>query len=226
MVTSERLFDNSEILSPHSEKCKVVPLSIDLEAVDNETVININIDVSGPGVLLVGRLNHYKGVEYLTDAMAEASGTLLIAGEGEHREVLERRVSDKGVEDRIHFLGYVSDEKLAGAYQLADLFVLPSVERSEAFGIVQLEAMARGVPVVNTDLPTGVPWVSKGGQTGLTVPPRDVEALADAIEFLIEDEERRLRYGKQARERVEQKFTRDTMIQRVVDIYDNIQKSH
>lgn len=224
MVTSERLLENSEVLAPHAEKCDVVPLSIDLQTVDDATATDPDLDISGPVVLFVGRLNYYKGVEYLIDAMVEAPGTLLVVGEGERRTVLERRARRKGIADRVKFLGHVSDEELAGAYELADLFVLPSVEPSEAFGIVQLEAMARGLPVVNTDLPTGVPWVSKHGQTGLTVQPGDSKALSGAIETFLEDEDRRHRYGKQARERVEQRFTREEMIRRLVDIYNQIKK--
>lgn len=220
LVTSERLLDHSEILDLYEEKCSIVPLSVDLDTIDAENPPELEIDTSGPVVLFVGRLNYYKGVEYLVDAMEEIEATLLVAGDGERRSALIQRARERGVDDQIQFLGYVSDTKLASAYRTADLFVLPSVEPSEAFGIVQLEAMARGLPVVNTSLPTGVPWVSQDGETGLTVPPRDATALADAVNTLLEEDERRHRYGEQARKRVERLFTREKMIRNIQTIYD------
>ena len=222
LVTSDRLLNHSEILESYEHKCAVVPLSVDLDEIDAEDPPELNIDTTGPVVLFVGRLNYYKGVEYLVDAMEDTEATLLIAGDGEHRSVLKQRARDRGVDDQIQFLGYVSDTKLASLYRAADLFVLPSVEPSEAFGIVQLEAMARGLPVVNTSLPTGVPWVSQDGETGLTVSPRDATALADAINTLVEDNELRRRYGKQARRRVETLFTRKKMLRNIQAIYDQI----
>ncbi|WP_246984023.1 glycosyltransferase [Halorientalis marina] len=218
-VTSQRLLDNSDVLTPYTEKCEVVPLSVDLDAVDTEDPAELDVDTNGPIVLCVGRLNYYKGVEYLIDAMAEVEATLLVVGDGERRTALEQRARERGVTDRVRFLGYLPEPQLAGAYRVADLFVLPSIEPSEAFGIVQLEAMARETPVVNTSLPTGVPWVSQDRETGLTVPPRDVSAMADAITTLLDDDERRQRYAKRARERVEQHFTRDQMLAKVEEIY-------
>lgn len=220
LVTSDRLLDHSEILEPYEDKCLFVPLSVDLDAIDAEDPPELDIDTTGPVVLFVGRLNYYKGIEYLVDAMANIEATLLVAGDGERRSALKQRARDQGVDEHIQFLGYVSDTKLASAYRAADLFVLPSVEPSEAFGIVQLEAMARELPVVNTSLPTGVPWVSQDGETGLTVPPRDAIALADAINTLLEDDELRRRYGKKARKRIERLFTREKMLKKIQTIYD------
>lgn len=220
LVTSERLLEHSAILEPYENKCSIVPLSIDLDAIDAENPTEIDIDTTSPVVLFVGRLNYYKGVEYLVDAMEKIEATLLVAGDGERRSALKQRARERGVDDQIQFLGYVSDTKLSSAYRAADLFVLPSVEPSEAFGIVQLEAMARELPVVNTSLPTGVPWVSQDGETGLTVPPRDAAALAEAINTLLEDDERRRRYGEQARKRVERLFTREMMLEKIQTIYD------
>lgn len=222
LVTSEPLLDYSSILEPYREKCDVVPLSVDLDAIDDEDPTPLDVQISSPVILFVGRLNYYKGVEYLIDAMENINAKLIIAGGGERRTELERRARKRGVDDRTKFLGYVPEEKLASVYHAADLFVLPSVEPSEAFGIVQLEAMARKLPVVNTSLPTGVPWVSQDGETGLTVPPRDATALADAINTLLEDDERRRRYGEQARKRVESLFTRETMLEKIQAIYDQI----
>jgi rhamnosyl/mannosyltransferase len=219
LVTSERLLEQSDILTPYSQKCDIVPLSVDIDAIDSEPTPKLRVDTTGPVVAFVGRLNYYKGVEYLIDAMSDVDATLLVAGDGKRRSALERRASERGVADRVQFLGYVSEDALASVYRTADVFVLPSVASSEAFGIVQLEAMARGVPVVNTSLPTGVPWVSQHEETGFTVPPGDASALAEAITRLLEDESRRLEYGAKARERVEQIFTQEQMIDNVQSIY-------
>lgn len=220
LVTSERLLNHSKILEPHKGKCDIVPLSVDLNAIDSENPSLLDVKATGPIILFVGRLNYYKGVEYLIDAMEEIEATLLVAGDGERKSALKQRARDKGVASQIRFLGYVSDKKLASAYRTADLFVLPSVEPSEAFGIVQLEAMARKLPVVNTSLPTGVPWVSQDGETGLTVPPRDATALSDAINTLLQDDERRQCYGEQARKRVEKLFTHKRMLKKIQTIYE------
>jgi rhamnosyl/mannosyltransferase len=213
-VTSPRLLEHSEHLSPYRGKTSVVPLSIDLDEYGQYD--GPPADLPGapdrPTLLFVGRLNYYKGVEYLLDAMPDVDADLLIAGSGDRRDALEARVDRLGVTDRVHFLGYVEEDRLHACYDRADVFVLPSVEPSEAFGIVQLEAMAYRTPVVNTDLPTGVPWVSEDGETGLTVPPRDADALASAIEALLDDHERRRRYGEAARERVERRFGRERML--------------
>lgn len=220
LVTSEPLLDHSSILKPYRKKCDVVPLSVDLEVIDNEDPTPLDIQISSPVILFVGRLNYYKGLEYLIEAMERIEATLLVAGDGERRSKLERQARERDVDDRIQFLGYVSDKKLVSAYRTADLFVLPSVEPSEAFGIVQLEAMAREVPVVNTSLPTGVPWVSLDGKTGRTVPPRNANALAEAVNELLADDSRRRQYGKQARKRVERLFTKERMIDNVQNSYE------
>jgi len=213
-VTSPRLLEYSDHLAPQREKASVVPLSIDLDEYGQYEGPPIELpgDPDRPTLLFVGRLNYYKGVEYLIDSMPTVDADLLIAGSGDRRDDLETRVDRLGIADRVHFLGYVDEQRLHAYYDRADVFVLPSVEPSEAFGIVQLEAMAYRTPVVNTDLPTGVPWVSQHDETGLTVPPRYSEALADATTELLDDPERRRAYGDRARERVERQFGRERLL--------------
>jgi rhamnosyl/mannosyltransferase len=226
LPTSPRLLEHSAQLGPHAGRCTPVPLSIDVSAfrdrIGNPPDVDLSTDPDRPTLLFVGRLAYYKGVEYLLDAMVAVEADLLVVGDGERREALERRARQRGVEGKVSFLGRVSDETLAGCYAAADVFVLPSVEPSEAFGVVQLEAMATGIPVVNTDLPTGVPWVSPDGETGYTVPPRDAGALADALADLLDDPERRERFGETARARVEARFDRERMIDRVEAVYEDV----
>lgn len=221
LVTSPRLLDHSEVLGPYREKCRVVPLSVDTSTFGppGSAAEAPSMDIDGPVLLFVGKLRYYKGVEYLVEAMAEIDATLVVVGEGERRDALETAAQETGVSERVRFLGHVSEAQLHSWYDAADLFVLPSVEPSEAFGVVQLEAMAYGTPVVNTDLPTGVPWVSKDGETGLTVPPRDSAALATAITNLLDDDERRATYGRAARKRVESTFTQEARIDALIECF-------
>jgi len=214
VVTSPRLRDSSPHLEPFREKCEVIPLSVDPDDYGPGTPRPDAFPVppDEPYVLSVGRLNYYKGIEWLVRAMASVDAPVVIVGDGPRREHVERLAVDLGIADRVHVLGHVDDRTLRYAYASAAAFVLPSVEPSEAFGIVQLEAMASGVPVVNTALRTGVPWVSVDGETGLTVPPRDAGALAGAIDRLLVDPDLRERFGRAARERVAERFTRERML--------------
>lgn len=226
ITTSPHLRDNSPFLEPHSDKTTVIPLSIDLDEYADVTSGESEppILTDRPVVLFVGRLNYYKGVEYLLEAIAEldADATLLLVGDGERRTDLEQRVDELDVGDRVTFLGTVDDEKLQRCYASADVFVLPSVEPSEAFGLVQLEAMAHEIPVINTSLPTGVPWVSLDGETGLTVPPEDADALANALDQLLSNSSLRREYGKNGRTRVESRFSRKRALEDTISVYESL----
>ena len=119
--------------------------------------------------------------------------------------------------DRVTFLGSVPD--LRPYLHAARVFALPSVERSEAFGLVQLEAMACATPVVNTALDSGVPWVSRHGESGLTVPPRDASALAGAVRTLLDDTALAARLGEQGRRRASTELTLARMLEATLDVY-------
>jgi rhamnosyl/mannosyltransferase len=175
-------------------------------------VARIRAAAPAPRVLFVGRFVYYKGVDVLVDAMADCPGTLLLVGEGPLEPQLRQQVRDRGLQDRVQFIGRVSDDELPAYYQAADLFVLPSIARTEAFGVVQVEAMAAGVPVVSTRLPTGVPWVNQHGISGLVVPPGDRRALADAIGRVLTDDSLRSSLGANAAARAEALFASSRMI--------------
>jgi len=213
IVTSPNMRDECDQLTGHRDKAAVIPIGIDPPETAEPR------DLAGRQLLFVGRLVEFKGVDYLISAMADLDATLSIVGKGPARESLERHASAEGVADRVSFEGFVSESRLAALYEAATVFVLPSSGRNESFGIVQLEAMARGLPVVNTALPTGVPFVSVDGQTGLTVPPRDATAIAEAADTLLSDPDRYRRYSANARQRVREQFTRSGMLSATRDVY-------
>jgi rhamnosyl/mannosyltransferase len=224
ITTSPRMLDHSRFLSPHREKCTVVPYGIDVEPFDgaDTTTVDLPGDDDLPVILFVGRLVYYKGLEYLVDALTDVEARLVVVGDGDQRDNLEAQAAAAGVDDRVHFLGEVVGDRLHALYDRGDVFALPSSAPSEAFAIVQLEAMASHTPVVNTDLPTGVPWVSKHGETGLTVPTEDPAALAAALNELIDDPERRKTLGAAGRARVEESFTFETTYDGVIDVYEEL----
>ena len=226
LVASPGLIAGSTVLARHRELCDLVPFGLDLAPFDHADLEEANAvrrRFPGPIVLAVGRLIYYKGFEFLVRALAAlpARATLLVIGEGPLRGQLEAEVHALGLTGQVHFLGNVPDT--IPYYQACDLFVLPSVARSEAFGLVQLEAMACSKAVINTQIAgSGVPFVSRDGETGLTVPPADSAALSAALAKLLEDEALRTRFGQAGRKRVEEEFTAQKMVDRTLAVYHRV----
>jgi rhamnosyl/mannosyltransferase len=222
ITTSPNYARSSPYLQAVLHKCEVIPLGIRVEGflnADLQQVRHIRAQYGAPLLLFVGRLRYYKGLDYLLRAMRDAPGALLVIGSGP-MEAEWRRVSlTSGLAGRVHFLGDVSNERLPDFYHAADLFVLPSSQRSEAYGIVQLEAMAAGLPVIATELETGTSFVNVDGVTGLVVPPRNSTALAAAIMDLVNDPARRRRMGEAGRRRSEQDFSHQAMVDKTIDLY-------
>ena len=225
IATSAAYVETSPVLSDYRHRCHVIPYGIDVarfDCRDSDQVDRIRRRYGPRIVVSVGRLVYYKGVEYLIDAMTGVSGRLLVIGDGPLRPRLERQAIVRNIKDRVVFLGEIQNRDIVPYYHAADVFVLPSVARSEAFGIVQLEAMACGKPVVNTRLDSGVPFVSPHGVTGLTVPPAKPRALADAVNLLLGNAQRRTEFGNAGRRRVREEFTLELMVRRTLDVYDRV----
>ena len=176
---------------------------------------------SAPPVLLfVGRLRYYKGLDWLIRALPQIDARLAVVGIGPMAAEWKALATQEGVADRIAWLGETPDADLPALYHLADLFVLPASHASEAFGLVQVEAMAAGVPCVCTELGTGTSYVNQDGVTGRVVPPRDPAALAAAINDLLADPARRAEMSTAARARVAAEFDLDVMVERVMALYE------
>jgi rhamnosyl/mannosyltransferase len=173
-------------------------------------------------VFTVGRHVYYKGFDVLIDAMAGIDALLVIGGTGPLTESLKRRAAASPACDRIVFAGYIPDEELIGYYDVCDVFTMPSTDRSEAFGLVQLEAMHLGKPIVSTRLGTGVEYVNIDRETGWLVPPGDTQALREAIVRLLGDADARHRLGEAGRERVRAVFTIEKMVQGTLDVYRSV----
>ena len=173
--------------------------------------------------LFVGRLVYYKGCDVLIRAMSKVKyGHLDIVGEGPLKTELTELSEKLGLTDRVSFLGEVADSVLDECFRKCDVFVLPSVEKSEAFGIVQMEAMAYGKPVINTNLKSGVPYVSLHRITGLTVEAKNSSELADAMNWLALHPEVREVYGKAGYERIKEYFSQSNMLKQLFTLYENL----
>jgi glycosyltransferase involved in cell wall biosynthesis len=225
LVTTQEYLNTSATLMPYREKCRVVPYGIDVQQVgrcDAAAVERIRAVHGERIVLAVGRLVYYKGFEYLIKAMSSIQGRLLLIGDGPLRQTLEQLTDRLSLRNRVVFLGELQNEQTLPYYRAARVFALPSIARSEAFGIVQIEAMAAGTPVVNTRLDSGVPAISLDGITGLTVAPRDPGALARAIEELLDNDSLRHGFGGAGKVRAEREFSLRTMKERVLRVYSEL----
>lgn len=175
-----------------------------------------------PLVFALGRLVPYKGFDVLVEAAAKLSpdAVMVIGGGGPQAEALAARIDALGLAERVLLPGRIPDAELAAWLAACDVFCLPSVSRAEMFGIVQLEAMAFGKPVVATDIPgSGVPWVNRHGETGLVVPPGDAEALAAALNALLTDASLRARLGQGGREAVAGRFSPEAVARSLSEAY-------
>lgn len=223
IATSPNYIASSPVLARWKEKCVVVPLGIDPAPFESARDARPRDAHHPVRLLFVGKLRYYKGVNYLLEALRELPRAhLTIVGAGPQARAWRAYAHALGLAERVQFVGEVRDEELPAYYAACDIFVLPASERSEAFGAVQLEAMAAGKAVVCAELGTGTSFVNRDGETGLVVPARDPRALARALARLSDDAELRARMGAAGRARVRQEFTLETMTARVQAVYAQV----
>jgi len=182
----------------------------------------------GPALAFVGQLRYYKGLGLLLDALAalRAQGgpqpRLLVVGRGPMEAEWRAQARAGGLEDQVSWLGNLADAERDRVLAASDVFVLPAVARSEAFGLVLLEAMAAGLPLITTELGTGTSWVNQHEETGLVVPAGDAVALAAAVRRLLEDGRSREAMGARARRRFSASFTAARMLADLDRIYEEV----
>lgn len=232
IASSPDMIEHSEFLRPRAEKCRQIDFGLHVERFAGDDAVRaraaeLRAEYGGrPVVLFVGRLIYYKGADVLVRAMEHVDAELVMVGRGPLEADLRASAVARGIAHRVHFVAPVDDTELAAWYHAADVFCLPSVARSEAFGLVQIEAHAAGTPVVSTRLTTGVPYANLDGVTGLTVEVGDDVSLASALTRLLQDDELRMRLGEQARARALADFTIPRMCAQTAEVYREAMSLH
>lgn len=236
MPTSAPYVEGSAFLKRYPERVAVVPMGLELEAfmqpseAERRQAQELQKKYGVPLWVACGRLIYYKGLHTALEALRDVPGTLLIIGDGPERTSLEKMAANLGVADRVVFVGelpYHMDSRgnaaLVPYYWAATALWFPSNARSEAYGLVQVEAMASGCPIINTQIPgSGVPWVSKDGETGLTVPVNDAVAFAAAANKLWNDKALRDRFAQEGPERARREFESMVMARRWIAHYHEV----
>lgn len=223
VTTSPHYLEGSPWLQSFRTKTAVLPIGVDAVNADGDAVGRLRALAKGRRtVFSVGRLVPYKGFDVLIRAARELPDDYLvvIAGEGELRPELETLIAELGLADKVWLTGRISDAERDAWMFAADVFCLPSVERTEAFGIVLIEAMSAGLPLVATEIPgSGTWWVNAHGDSGLNVPIHDHSAMARAILDITSDPQTHAAFRRHARRRWEEVFTSAGMIDNCLSLY-------
>ncbi|APT76100.1 hypothetical protein LN42_06685 [Marinitoga sp. 1137] len=189
IVTSPNIIKTSPVLRDFKDKIEVVPLFVDTNHFypRKDNVRNKFINNDEKLILYVGRFGRYKGLEYLIESLRflPENYKLLLVGKGKKEKELKDLVKKYNFNNRVIFLNHVKYQDLPFYYSAADVFVLPSIDRGEAFGLVALEAMACGIPVITTELGTGTTYHNINGETGIHVPPKNSKEIANAVNTIV-----------------------------------------
>ncbi len=236
VATSVPYRDSSQPLQEWLDKCKVVPLGVDVERFGS--AIGSQDDKPALQILAVGRLTYYKGFRYLIEAAAQLSRAngprvepgvtgdqapgihINLVGHGDEAEQLKALVASLKLQDRVTFHGILSNDELAQQMADCDCLCLPSIERTEAFGMVLLEAMYFGKATVISDVEgSGMGWVVDDGITGIKVRPADAGALATAFKRLAADRNELAKMGRWGKEKFDQQFEINHAVEGLIKIY-------
>lgn len=222
IASNPNYFRGSNLLDKYMNKIEIIPYGIDVgrfEKVNDTKIKGIKNRYGSAIVLFVGRFCYYKGVTYLIEASKKVDAKFLLIGDGPYKSEIEEYIKRNDLEEKIVLLGEVKEDELPHYYHAADVLVLPSSYRSEAFGIVLLEGMACGLPLITTELGTGTSFVNIHNQTGLVVPPCNAEALGEAMNCILDNKELRFKFAQESKERVKREFSKEKMVERIKNLY-------
>lgn len=228
LCTSPKYYSNNNVLESYLNKTSWLAIGLDRnEILYNEVLYSeiITNKKEHKRIIYVGRFVYYKGLEYLIRAMTllESNSILYLIGSGALEDSMKALVQQLNLSDKVVFLGEVNDNDKFAHIKSGNVLVLPSIYKTEAYGIVQIEAMALGVPVVSTRIEgSGVDWVNEDHISGLTVVPEDFVKLAEALDQILLDNNLYSDLSKGAELRFEKLFTKKIMIDKLILKYRNI----
>ena len=226
--TTPKYLQISPFLQDSSLKKICIPIGIEPMKYDSKAVDRLKKKFDGKKIIFsLGRLVEYKGYQYLIEAASYLSDDfiILIGGNGPLKQSLEYQIQQLGVSNKVKLLGRISDEDLPTFYGMCDVYVLSSIWKTEAFGIVQIEAMSCGKPVIATHIEgSGVDWVNEDGVSGLNVNPKDAKGIAEAINRILKDKEQYEHFSHGARLRYKTLFRKEVMINSCLNLYASLQR--
>lgn len=224
--TSPVYLDESPFLKNVQQKTVCLPIGVPPILPEPEAVDKLRKQYGEKKIVFsLGRLVAYKGFTHLVEAarFLKDDYVVLIGGTGALEQALCQQIKRLGLENKVVLLGRIPENELPTYFGACKVFCLPSVQKTEAFGIVQIEAMSCGKPVVATRIPqSGVPWVNKHGVSGLNVMPGNAGELARAIQDIADNESVYDKYSMAAKNRYWDIFTNEHMIDKCKRIYNNL----
>ena len=224
IVTSSKLLHSSDDLRNFKNKCRVIPVTTDVQSnasLDQNRMEYWRDKLGSNFLLFTGRFRYYKGLEVLLEAVKNTNIKTVLIGGGYLEEKLFNFVEKNGLSN-VEFVGSVSDQDKMILLKLCRAVVLPSIVRSEAFGLCLLEGLAFGKPLISTELGTGTSYVNQHGVTGLVVPPSDPIKLREAILELFSNDALAEKMGKAAYQYYCDNFTTDKVVQQYIDCYKQL----
>ena len=224
VATSPNYLASSGVLQKYREKTSVIPIGIDTHAYSKATKDHNTYwreRLSQPFFLFIGVMRYYKGVHFALDAVKGTNIRLAVAGSGGIEKGLKRYAAHHGMRN-VDFLGAVSNEDKAALLDLCYGFVFPSHLRSEAFGISLLEAAAYGKPLISCEIGTGTSYINIHNQTGIVVAPSSPEELRNAMRYLLDNPDRAIEMGKNAKKRANELFTADRQAKCYYELYKDL----
>lgn len=214
LVNNPLLVEESKQISKHKSKVAISPFGIKPENLQlktsKEKASLVKVEKNyGKFFLSIGRLVNYKGYEYLINAVKGTDFKVVIIGEGVLREKLERLVKKYKLTEQVIFKGDCTEQDVKLFLNACRGLLLPSITKNETFAIVQIEAMVLGKPIINSNLNNGVNWVARHNKEALTVQPKDVQELSDAMSKLWRDDKLVKKLGNAGKKRCEELFSFD-----------------
>ncbi len=226
LTTSPVYLKHSPYLQSSFANAAVLPIGIDAISPDPDGVESIRKQYRGKKIIFsLGRLVGYKGFNYLIEAAQYLSDdyVVLIGGAGVLQQKLQRQIQQQGLVGKVVLLGRIPNKDIPNYYGACDVFVMSSIWKTEAFGIVLLEALSAGKPIVATKIKgSGVSWVNEDGVTGVNVEPENGRAIADAVCYILSERSRYETYSHNAKKRYTDIFGKDMMIDKCLEFYKQL----